>query len=51
MIQMVQWQRLLKPGVFVACLVPLAALAWNAVTHNLGANPIDAITDQTGTEV
>lgn len=43
------WQRrLLKPGVFLACLLPLAALAWNAATHNLGANPIDAITDQTG---
>jgi sulfoxide reductase heme-binding subunit YedZ len=43
------WSRqLLKPGVFVACLMPLAALAWNAATDNLGANPIDAITDQTG---
>jgi sulfoxide reductase heme-binding subunit YedZ len=41
-------RRLLKPGVFVACLAPLAALAWNAATDNLGANPIDAITDQTG---
>jgi len=38
----------LKPGVFVACLVPLAILAWNAATKNLGANPIDEITDQTG---
>jgi sulfoxide reductase heme-binding subunit YedZ len=45
---MVRWQRLLKPGVFVACLVPLAALAWQAMTGNLGANPIEAITDQTG---
>jgi sulfoxide reductase heme-binding subunit YedZ len=41
-------RRWLKPGVFVACLVPLAVLAWNAATDNLGANPIDAITDQTG---
>jgi sulfoxide reductase heme-binding subunit YedZ len=45
---MVRWQRLLKPGVFVACLVPLAAVAWKAMTGNLGANPIEAITDQTG---
>jgi sulfoxide reductase heme-binding subunit YedZ len=43
------WQRrLLKPGVFVASLVPLAALAWNAATDDLGANPIDVITDHTG---
>jgi sulfoxide reductase heme-binding subunit YedZ len=45
---MVRWQRLLKPGVFVACLVPLAAVAWKAMTGNLGANPIEAITNQTG---
>jgi sulfoxide reductase heme-binding subunit YedZ len=38
----------LKSGVFIACLAPLALLAWNAVTDNLGANPIDEITDQTG---
>jgi sulfoxide reductase heme-binding subunit YedZ len=41
--------RWLKAGVFVACLAPLAILAWNAATNNLGANPIDEITDQTGT--
>jgi methionine sulfoxide reductase heme-binding subunit len=39
----------LKPGVFVACLIPLAILVGNALTDNLGANPIDEITDQTGT--
>lgn len=38
----------MKPGVFVACLLPLVALAWNALTNNLGANPIEAITNQTG---
>ena len=38
----------LKPGVFVACLIPLAILVGNALTDNLGANPIDEITDQTG---
>jgi sulfoxide reductase heme-binding subunit YedZ len=44
-----RWQRLCKPGVFVACLVPLVALLWNALNDNLGANPIEAITRQTGT--
>ena len=38
----------LKAGVFTACLVPLGVLAVNALTRNLGANPIDEITDQTG---
>jgi methionine sulfoxide reductase heme-binding subunit len=43
------WKRpLLKIGVFGACLVPLAVLGGQALTHNLGANPIDEITDQTG---
>jgi sulfoxide reductase heme-binding subunit YedZ len=39
---------LLKVGVFGACLVPLAVLAGQALSHSLGANPIDEITDQTG---
>jgi methionine sulfoxide reductase heme-binding subunit len=38
----------LKAGVFAACLVPLGILAANALARNLGANPIDEITDQTG---
>jgi sulfoxide reductase heme-binding subunit YedZ len=38
----------LKLGVFGACLSPLIVLAWQALTGNLGANPIDEITDQTG---
>jgi methionine sulfoxide reductase heme-binding subunit len=41
-------QRGLKVGVFGACLSPLVVLAWQALTDNLGANPIDEITDQTG---
>ena len=41
-------QPMLKVGVFSACLMPLAVLAGQALTHNLGANPIDEITDQTG---
>ena len=39
---------MLKVGVFGACLLPLAVLAGQALSHNLGANPIDEITDQTG---
>jgi sulfoxide reductase heme-binding subunit YedZ len=39
---------MLKVGVFGACLMPLAVLAGQALTHHLGANPIDEITDQTG---
>jgi sulfoxide reductase heme-binding subunit YedZ len=38
----------LKAGVFAVCLVPLGILAVNALMRNLGANPIDEITDQTG---
>ncbi len=40
--------RLLKPFVFAACLAPLGWLAWRAVTTGLGANPIEAITHETG---
>ena len=46
--QMVWRQRLLKLGVFIASLMPLAAVAWQTVTGNLGANPIKEITEQTG---
>ena len=37
-----------KLGVFSACLIPLALLVWEGVTGNLGANPIEAVTHQTG---
>ncbi|NIR59454.1 MAG: sulfoxide reductase heme-binding subunit YedZ [Gammaproteobacteria bacterium] len=40
--------RLLKPALFAACLVPLAALAWALYVDRLGANPIDEIADRTG---
>lgn len=40
--------RWIKPLVFVACLLPLARLAWKAYTGNLGANPIEVITHSTG---
>ena len=41
-------QRLVKPVVFLACLTPLAWLAWRAFHSLLGANPIEAITHFTG---
>jgi sulfoxide reductase heme-binding subunit YedZ len=41
--------RLLKPVLFVAALIPLALLAYDGFTGNLGANPIEEITHQTGT--
>ena len=43
----VRW--VLKPLVFTACLWPLASLFWGLLTGNLGANPIRAITLETGT--
>ena len=41
--------RYFKPVIFLACLVPLASLAWRAFHAELGANPIEAITHSTGT--
>jgi sulfoxide reductase heme-binding subunit YedZ len=41
-------QPILKAGVFGVCLIPLVVLAWQALTNNLGANPIDEITDRSG---
>ena len=43
----IKW--IIKPIVFLACLSPLFLLGWNAFTDNLSANPIDDITDATGT--
>ncbi|HLZ40849.1 MAG TPA: protein-methionine-sulfoxide reductase heme-binding subunit MsrQ [Candidatus Sulfotelmatobacter sp.] len=40
--------RYLKPVVFLACLVPLAALLWRGFHAQLGANPIETITHATG---
>lgn len=37
-----------KLAIFLACLVPLAQLAFNAYTGDLGANPIETITRFTG---
>jgi sulfoxide reductase heme-binding subunit YedZ len=38
----------IKAAAFVACLIPLALLAWRGVHHGLGANPIEYITRSTG---
>ncbi len=39
---------LLKPMVFLACLLPLGWLLWGFQADRLGANPIDEIADATG---
>jgi sulfoxide reductase heme-binding subunit YedZ len=40
--------RRFKPVIFLASLQPLARLAWKGFHSDLGANPIEAITDSTG---
>jgi sulfoxide reductase heme-binding subunit YedZ len=40
--------RLLKPIVWIACLIPLAKLVLGAFAGTLGANPVERITHQTG---
>jgi sulfoxide reductase heme-binding subunit YedZ len=42
-------RRVLKPLLCTACVWPLASLLWGLFTDNLGANPIRAITLETGT--
>ena len=41
-------RRVIKPAVFVAALGPLAWLLYNALWGDLGANPIETITNTTG---
>jgi sulfoxide reductase heme-binding subunit YedZ len=41
--------KILKPLVFLAALLPLARLVYYFRTDNLGANPIEVITHSTGT--
>jgi sulfoxide reductase heme-binding subunit YedZ len=38
----------LKPLVFIVSLVPLVSLLVSLLTNQLGANPIEALTDETG---
>lgn len=40
--------KIIKSVLFIACLIPLALLIWNALNDNLGANPIEVITHNTG---
>jgi len=40
--------RYFKPVLFLACLIPLARLAWLGLHDGLGANPIEFITHSTG---
>lgn len=37
-----------KPLVFLICLIPLVSLLWNAFQGQLGANPIEKVTHITG---
>jgi len=37
-----------KPVLFVLCLLPLVVLIWRAFAGDLGANPIETITHETG---
>lgn len=39
---------LIKPLVFIACLLPLALGIWDGLTDQLGANPIEEITHRSG---
>lgn len=40
--------RIVKPLLFILCLVPFALLVWNLFTDNLGANPVEKMTHITG---
>jgi sulfoxide reductase heme-binding subunit YedZ len=43
------WLRWLKPAAFVLALVPLVWLAYRFATDQLSVNPLDDLTDETGT--
>jgi sulfoxide reductase heme-binding subunit YedZ len=40
--------RFAKPALFVLCLIPLTSLVWRAFYGDLGANPVETITHNTG---
>lgn len=46
-LQLQKW--VVKPAAFLLALLPASLLAWNALHDQLSANPIDDITDATGT--
>jgi sulfoxide reductase heme-binding subunit YedZ len=37
-----------KPVIFMLCLIPIFSLVWNAFYGDLGANPVEVITHETG---
>lgn len=39
---------IIKPSIFLACLLPFIALAYAAVMGSLGANPVETLTLETG---
>lgn len=41
-------RRVIKPAVFLACLIPFARLVYGALWGDLGANPVETITNTTG---
>lgn len=41
-------RRVAKPVVFVACLTPAALLLYNALWGDLGVNPLETLTNETG---
>jgi sulfoxide reductase heme-binding subunit YedZ len=44
-----QWaRRVIKPAVFLACLIPFTQLVYGAFWGDLGANPVETITLTTG---
>ena len=42
-------KKLAKPAVFLAALTPFIYLVWALMTGGLGPNPVDSLTNQTGT--
>lgn len=49
MLRVLRWSALVKPVVFMAALAPFVHLVHALLTGKLGPNPIDSLTDQTGT--
>jgi len=48
MLQDILKSKFAKPVLFILCLVPLASLIWRGFYGDLGANPIETITHNTG---
>lgn len=47
--KLLPWAKLAKPLVFFTALTPFLYLVWSLFTGGLGPNPIDPLTDNTGT--